>query len=172
MHLLAREEVGLRCLLQVATRGRSQEAAALSIAAIAEAEGLSAEYAAKLLRQLRLGGLVKSQRGAAGGYRLSRSAAEITVWDAIQVLDDDFLPETSCDCQPDERRDCLRTTRCAIQTLWRGVGGQIRQALEAISLEDLCREEDRRAPTLLPTVTRTAGTGPVTERKERDTWPW
>ena len=107
MHLLAREEVGLRCLLQVATRGRSQEAA-LNIAAIAEAEGLSAEYAAKLLRQLRLGGLVKSQRGAAGGYRLARSAAEITVWDAIQVLDEDFLPETSCDCQPDERRDCLR----------------------------------------------------------------
>ena len=115
MHLLAREEVGLRCLLQVAKRGRG--AIPLPIVAIADAEGLSPEYAAKLLRRLRLGGLVTSLRGTTGGYRLARAPAEITVWDAIRVLDEDFLPESSCGCQPDQRGDCLRTTDCAVRSI-------------------------------------------------------
>ena len=83
MQLLAQEEYGLRCLLQVAQQRGSDP---LSIQAVAEAEGLSPEYAAKLMRALRQAGLVQSTRGAAGGYRLSRPPASITVWDVIQAL--------------------------------------------------------------------------------------
>ncbi len=165
MHLLAREEVGLRCLLQVAKRGRGE--IPLRIGAIADAEGLSPEYAAKLLRRLRLGDLVTSSRGATGGYRLARAPAEITVWDAIRVLDEDFLPESSCGCQPDQRRDCLRTTDCAVRSLWRGVGHQVRQALEGISLEDLCRQDDDRAPGPFTTL---AVVENKNKRERRSAW--
>ena len=68
MHLLAREETGLRCLLQVALEDRS--GAPVPIAQIAAAEGISGVYAAKLLRQLRIAGLVESTRGAAAGWAL------------------------------------------------------------------------------------------------------
>jgi Rrf2 family protein len=108
MHLMAREEIGLRCLLRVALDGRA--GSPVPIAAIAAEEGISAVYAAKLMRQLRLAGLVDSTRGAAGGYRLTREAAEITVWDTIQALDDHFLPASNCDCQPADRIDCRRTS--------------------------------------------------------------
>lgn len=140
MHLLAREETGLRCLLQVALR-RADDAAAgnpVPIACIAAGEGISDVYAAKLMRQLRLGGLVESTRGAAGGYRLTRPARTISVWDAIQALDDSFLPGATCDCRPEDRIDCRRTTTCAVTSLWRRLGNDIRASLEAVSLADLC----------------------------------
>ena len=63
-------------------------------------------YAAKLMRQLRIAGLVESTRGSAGGYKLTRDATEITVWDAIGALDESFLPAASCDCEPQDRVDC------------------------------------------------------------------
>src|SRR5262245_9399877 len=83
MQLLASEEYGLRCLIQVS---RSAAGTPVSISQIADAEGLSPEYTAKLMRELRLGGLVESVRGADGGYRLTRPANEISVWSALQVL--------------------------------------------------------------------------------------
>lgn len=136
MHLLAREEAGLRCLLQVALAGASGEP--VPIAQIASAEGLSDVYAAKLMRQLRLAELVDSQRGAMGGYRLARPAEQITVWDAIRALDASFLPESECDCRPADRVDCRRTTACAVSSLWRRLGDEIRRSLESVTLAELC----------------------------------
>ncbi len=136
MHLLAREETGLRCLLQVALGDR--DGGPVPIAQIAAGEGISDVYAAKLMRQLRMAGLVESTRGAAGGYRLSRAPSAISVWDAIQALDESFLPDTTCACTEDERVDCRRTTACAVSSLWRRLGHEIRCSLEAVTLASLC----------------------------------
>lgn len=151
MHLLAREEAGLRCLLQVALAEETR--APVPIAQIAASEGLSDVYAAKLMRQLRLAGLVESQRGASGGYRLARPAREVTVWDAIRALDDHFLPESNCDCRPADRVDCRRTTRCAVSSLWRRIGDEVRASLEAVTLSALCEGAlDRPERVDLPTL--------------------
>ena len=139
MHLLAREEIGLRCLLRVAAlsmTGRGE--APCTIARIAHAEGLSPEYAAKLMRRLRQGGLVESVRGAAGGYRLARGAEQITVWQAVQVLDESFLPQSPCDCDPAARGSCRRTAQCAVQSLWCQVGDGVRNMLDDVTLAQLC----------------------------------
>ncbi|MFK7898629.1 MAG: Rrf2 family transcriptional regulator [Myxococcota bacterium] len=161
MHLLAREEAGLRCLLQVALGEMAGEP--VPIAQIAAAESLSSVYAAKLLRQLRLAELVTSTRGAAGGYRLARPAREITVWDAIQALDESFLPGADCACQPADRVDCRRTTTCAVSSLWRRIGHQIRASLEAVSLAELCEGAlDRPEHIALP-MNPISGTEAFTE---------
>lgn len=159
MHLLAREETGLRCLLQVALAELDCAVPCpVPIARIAAAEGLSDVYAAKLMRQLRLAGLVESTRGAGGGYRLARDARTISVWDAIHGLDESYLPGATCDCSPAERLDCRRTTACAVTSLWRTLGRDIRASLEAVSLADLCAgalDDARTGPTdsiQLPTL--------------------
>ncbi len=90
MHPSAQQEYGLRCLLRVAERA---EEAPVSVAAVAEAEGISPEYAARLMGPLRRAGLVTSTRGAAGGYRLGRPAGEISVWDALQALGRSFFAD-------------------------------------------------------------------------------
>ena len=91
MHLSAQEEYGLRCLARLA---RHEGADPVRIQDIAEAEGLSPEYVAKLMRILRNGGIVTSTRGAAGGYHLRRPAAEITLWEAIEVLGGPFFHDS------------------------------------------------------------------------------
>jgi Rrf2 family protein len=155
MHLLAREEAGLRCLLRVALDGAS--GGPVPIAGIAAEEGLSPVYAAKLMRQLRLAGLVESRRGAAGGYSLARPAKEITVWDAIRALDASYLPESPCDCTPEDRLDCRRTTGCALTSLWRKLGDEIRETLQAVSLASLCEGSLERPERFrLPVVCESA----------------
>ncbi len=138
MQLLAQEEYGLRCLLQVARHPGSRP---LSIAEIAEAEGLSPEYTAKLMRALRKGQLVVSTRGAGGGYHLARSANEITPWEVIQVLGGSFFDDDFCDNHPGLLRDCVHTTDCAVRSLWRKVEGAVRELLQSITLEDLQQRE-------------------------------
>lgn len=138
MQLLAQEEYGLRCLLALARHAGPEPH---TIHEVARAEGLSADYAAKLLRELRRGGLVESTRGAAGGYRLARPAAEISVWDAIQVLGGALFPEAFCACHPGQRRDCVHQADCSIRSLWRLVDHTVRELLSGISLADLERNE-------------------------------
>ena len=142
MQLLASEEYGLRCLLRVAVADGGPP---LSNTRIAEAEGLSPEYTAKLMRQLRLGGLVRSVRGAEGGYLLAGSPDEISVWSALQVLGGEFFPKAFCACHPGQRRSCVHTTDCSLRALWGAVQNALREALDGITLGDLQRDEKAMA---------------------------
>jgi Rrf2 family protein len=142
MQLLAQEEYGLRCLIQVARHDQGGEGRGLlTIPEIAQAEGLSTEYTGKLMRALRQGGLVMSTRGAGGGYRLARPAEQITPWDVIQALGGSFFPESFCETHPGQLRDCVHTTDCSIRALWRRVEGAVQNVLGAVTLDDLQRTE-------------------------------
>jgi Rrf2 family protein len=138
MHLLAQEEYGLRCMLQVARSGGEDP---LTIPQIAEAEGLSAEYTAKLMRALRQGALVTSTRGAGGGYRLARPASEITAWEVLQVLGGSVFPEGFCESHPGQRRDCIHTGNCSVRALWQTIEDTLRGVLGKITLADLRKPE-------------------------------
>ena len=137
MHLLAQEEYGLRCLLELARHSAS----ARTIQEIAEAEGLSPDYAAKLLRELRRGGLVQSTRGAAGGYRLARAADAITAWDAIGVLGGSLFPDRFCECHPGRAERCVRSEDCALRAIWRAADAAVRSVLSRVTLADLVTSE-------------------------------
>ncbi len=138
MHILALEEYGLRCLLQVAFYPGPEP---MTSPEIARAEGMGPEYVARIMGTLRAGGLIESTRGAAGGYRLARPAGEISVWDAITVLGGEFFPEGFCDCHPGRRRECIHSMDCSIRALWQKTQGVLQEALAGISLEDLRRDE-------------------------------
>lgn len=141
MQLTSQEEYGLRCLLTVA---RDESGRPVGIPEIASSEGLSPEYAAKLMRALRQGGLVTSTRGAAGGYRLSRPAEEMTVWSAIEVLGGPLFSESFCDSHTGQHRDCVHSSSangCSIRAMWNWVGGAVRGALESLTIAELIHPE-------------------------------
>ena len=145
MHLLAQEEYGLRCLLQVAMTTGNEP---LSIHEIARAEGLSTEYTGKLMRALRQGEQVTSTRGARGGYRLARPAAEITPWDVIQALGGSFFPEGFCSTHPGRLRDCVHSTGCSVRTLWSNVEKAVRDVLQSVTLAQLAQDRGAAAEWL------------------------
>jgi Rrf2 family protein len=145
VQLLASEEYGLRCLLQVAAAAGSKP---VPVGEVARAEGLSPDYAAKLLRQLRLAGLVTSVRGAEGGYRLARPVEQISVWNALEALGGDFFGAEFCSCHPGQRQRCVRSRDCSLRPLGRRLHATLRAALERVSLGDLQRDEHSMAAWL------------------------
>ncbi|MEE8521038.1 MAG: Rrf2 family transcriptional regulator [Gemmatimonadota bacterium] len=138
MRVSATDEYGLRCLLQVAFH---QGPRPMNTPEIARREALGPEHVGLLMQKLRLGGLVTSTRGAAGGYRLARPANEISVWEVISVVGGEFLPQEFCECHPGRRPDCVHVADCSIRALWRTVEASLRKVLQGITLADLHRDE-------------------------------
>lgn len=145
MRLSAPEEYGIRCLIRVA-RHRGEDP--LPLAAIAESEGLSPENAAKILGPLRRGKLVESVRGAHGGYRLARPAAEIRMWEVLTLLDGPLYSVEWCDTHTGQLPSCVHTTDCSLRALLKWMDGALRSVLTEVTLADLVGGERRAARAL------------------------
>ena len=64
----------------------------MSIQSIAGRQGISESYLEQLVRLLKKAGLVRSVRGAGGGYRLARAADTISVGDILRALEGSLQP--------------------------------------------------------------------------------
>lgn len=138
MKLSAQEEYGLRCLLYMARNGETRSH---SIPEISRAEGLSVPNVAKLMRILRLGGLVASVRGQAGGYTLSRTSERITVAEILSLLGGSFYSEQFCTRHSGLERSCAHAGECSVRLLWRTVQQALDGILEKTTLRDLLKPE-------------------------------
>lgn len=142
MRLTASEEYGMRCMLQVARRAPGPGSVPLPIRIIADGEGLSVEYAAKLLRGLRQAGLIASVRGASGGYVLARPAHSITAGEVLAVLDGPLYSASFCGGHTGQRSTCVHTPSCSVRVLWRVMGDALDEVLARVTLADLLRGEE------------------------------
>src|SRR6476619_4705678 len=86
---------------------------------------------AKLLKALAHAGLVRATRGAAGGYRLARSATAISIAEVVAAIDGD-IGLTQCSVHVD---DCSRTNYCPTRPHWAAINRAVGEALSAISLD-------------------------------------
>jgi Rrf2 family transcriptional regulator, iron-sulfur cluster assembly transcription factor len=138
MKISAQEEYGLRCLLQLArvdARGES-----LNLAQIARLEGISVANAGKLMWILTKAGLVQSQRGTKGGYKLAKPASEIHLNDVISVLDDQRV-ETHCKSYAGVLDSCVHTGDCGIRPVIVELHQIVDSALSEITLSQLLGTE-------------------------------
>lgn len=139
MKLSAQEEYGLRCLLYMARHGETQSH---SIPEISRAEGLSVPNVAKLMRILRLGGLVASVRGQAGGYTLSKPADQVTVSEVLALLGGSFFNAHFCDRHAGLERTCAHASDCSVRLLWGAVQKSLDAILTKTTLRDLLKSEE------------------------------
>ena len=144
MKISAQEEYGLRCLLQLA---RLEEGEFLTLGQMAEREGITPANAGKLLWILNKAGLVSSIRGAKGGYRLARPAAEIRLSEVIKVLDEDVLA-THCKSYTGVLDACVHTGDCGIRPVIVGLHEIVQNALSGITLAQLVGTEAKVDATL------------------------
>ncbi len=138
MKLSAQEEYGLRCLLQMASRG---DEASLSIPEISKAEGLSVPNVAKLMRLLRIAGFVKSVRGQAGGYSLAKPAESILIGDVLEALGGKLFGDRFCGRHAGLGSICVHDTDCSMRALWLGLQNVLEKVLFQTTLSDLLKRE-------------------------------
>ena len=145
MKISAQEEYGLRCLVQLAraeARGKS-----LTLGAIAQLEGLSVANAGKLMWILNKAGVVRSQRGANGGYSLARPASDIRLNEVIRVLDEDTV-DHFCKSHAGVLDACIHTSDCGIRPVIVGLHEIVQSALSEITLAQLIGTEANVDATL------------------------
>lgn len=111
--------------------------APVKITDLAVRSGISQKYTEQITGQLTKSGLLKSVRGAQGGYVLVRRPDEYTVWEILQNTEGDFSP---IDCALDYT-SCAYAKNCVTQRLWRGLYETVRGYLEGITLQDLIDDE-------------------------------
>ncbi|OUR85543.1 [Fe-S]-binding protein [Methylophaga sp. 42_8_T64] len=110
---------------------------AITLADISERQGISLSYLEQLFARLRKQGLVSSSRGPGGGYRLSRTAGEITVMDVISAVDEK-VDSTQCN----GKANCHGEEQCLSHELWQSLSDQIRNYLAGISLAQVVQQHE------------------------------
>ncbi|MCC6913471.1 MAG: SUF system Fe-S cluster assembly regulator [Rhodospirillaceae bacterium] len=101
---------------------------------ISENTGIPLPTVAKLMKSLNKAGLVKSQRGASGGYSLGKVPADITLADVIQAVEGP-IALTACADTSDEQ--CSIEAVCPVQGRWNRVNSAVRDALSQVTLADM-----------------------------------
>lgn len=87
----------------------------------------------KVLKFLSQAGLLDSERGVAGGYRLSRLPEAISVAEIVTAIEG---PIELTECVSDESR-CDQATHCAIQTNWSRINQAVFHALDEVKLANM-----------------------------------
>ena len=130
MHISAKAEYAMRALLTLAAE---PEGGPLTADRLAAAQALPVKFLENILVDLRRAGLVRSQRGAEGGYRLARPAEEITAADVLRLIDGPLAevrgarPEQSNYQGPAEH----------LQDVWVAARAALRSVLEHVTLADI-----------------------------------
>lgn len=133
MKVSSTEEHGVRCLMRLAVAWAEGES--LTLPEVARREGMSPQYAAKLVSLLRRGGLVRSVRGVKGGVGLARDPATITLTEALAALAGTPVKTGPC-LGPDGTR-CDRMADCGLRGVWNRVTVVVTGVLDGVTLADL-----------------------------------
>ncbi len=156
MELTTRGRYAVMAMADLAKHGRDT---AIPLSAISERQQLSIAYLEQIFLKLRRAGLVESERGRAGGYRLARASSEIMVADVMHAVEEDTRMTR---CHGDAAVGCIGEHRCLTHGLWDALGDHIHGFLAQVSLDDVLtgRIERLMPPAATPRVVAAAGQRP------------
>lgn len=135
MKLSTKGRYGLRCMLDLAMNSNGEHVALYNIA---ERQGLSVLYLEQVFSTLRKAGLVKSVKGAGGGYSLADTPANMTVGAILRALEGNISIVSSLSKEDSEQLNSLE--RCIRTTLWGRIDDSINEIIDAVTLEDLAED--------------------------------
>ncbi|MEH6956365.1 cysteine metabolism transcriptional regulator CymR [Neobacillus drentensis] len=132
MKISTKGRYGLTIMIELA---KKQGEGPISLKTIAQANDLSEHYLEQLIAPLRNAGLVKSIRGAYGGYILTNIPSKITAGDVIRVLEGPITPVEGIEDEEPAKRE-----------LWIRIRDAIRNVLDNTTLEDLANHSNDEEP--------------------------
>jgi Rrf2 family protein len=138
MRVSTRTRYGIRAVVELA---RQEGQSPLQLRVIGEREEISVKYLEQLMAVLKAAGLVRSVRGAKGGYVLARPADQITMDEVYRCLEG---PVVTVECAEDPGA-CKRVTDCAARGLWVNVERAIHEVLASTTLADIAAKAKEAA---------------------------
>jgi Rrf2 family protein len=138
MKLTRGGEYGIRGVLYLA---QQEEGKVSMLSAIAKAQDVPPRFLAKIFQALAKAGVVKSHRGAKGGFSLARAASEVTVRDVIEAVEGPIHLNV-CLAVPGE---CSRDTLCPVHAVWVEAQEKMMEVLAKTNFADLAKAEHQRA---------------------------
>jgi Rrf2 family protein len=133
VHVSARVDYGTRALVELADAWKTDPRKLTKGDDLARAQDIPAKFLEGILRHLRQAGLVASQRGADGGYRLDRDPAQITIADIVRALDGPLAAVR--DMRPEDVH--YRGSADHLREVWVALRAAMREVLEHTSLADV-----------------------------------
>lgn len=135
MELSCKTKYALLALLELAAFYQKQEP--LQIRQIAEKQNISDRYLEQLLATLRRGGLVKSQRGAKGGYLLAQEPWQITLLDLVKCLEgSEGLNQDGPQISTPEQ--------AVVKEIWDEIDQHLKAQLETYNLQNLSEQRNNK----------------------------
>ena len=138
MRLTTKSRYGTRAMLDIAL---NCEKGPVSLKDLAKRQGISLKYLEQLIPPLKVSGLIRSIRGAGGGYVLNRDSSRIKLREIIDVLEGSIFP---VDCV-DNPGTCLRDKDCVTHKIWKEIQDTVNKMLESLTLANMvecCRHKN------------------------------
>ncbi len=130
---------GTRLMLNLAVH-QTVGIKARSLGQVAEEEGISIRYLEQIIIPLRVNRLVKSLRGAGGGYTLTRHPSDIKLSEVLKAV------EGNCclvECVEDDDL-CQRSSFCAAYEIWKEGTRVMKDYFDSVSLQDMVKIADKK----------------------------
>ena len=137
MRITTWAEYGLICAVHLARRRNDGPVTGRDIAV---RERLPSDYVEQILLRMRRANIVRSTRGARGGYTLARDPSEISVRDVIQASELTTF-DLHCVSHPVNSERCADSESCSIRPVWVLLQKRIDEVLEGVKLSDLLSDE-------------------------------
>jgi Rrf2 family cysteine metabolism transcriptional repressor len=143
VNISMKSRYAVRALTELARREETAPGKPVRLGDIADARDMPLQFLEQVFAALRRGGVVRSRRGAAGGYSLARPATEISVLDVVAALDGVPSP---AECT---QGLCERVDGCGASSVWIEAQQALEKVLGGTTIGDLLAREDAlrgRAP--------------------------
>ncbi|WP_432823105.1 RrF2 family transcriptional regulator [Trichloromonas sp.] len=130
MGLTRKGEYAIRGIIYLA---KQEPGKLVLISEIADAVDVPQSFLAKIFQSITRLGIVRSSRGAGGGFCLARPAAQITLREVVEAVEGPICPNRCLI----GAGTCERSDTCNVHPVWRRVQEQVQQVLDEVTLAEL-----------------------------------
>ncbi|MBR2257681.1 MAG: Rrf2 family transcriptional regulator [Blautia sp.] len=131
MRISTKGRYAVRMMLDLATNDSGEP---IRLKDVARRQGISEKYLEQIISILNKAGFVRSIRGPAGGYNLSKAPAAYTVGMILRLTEGSLSP---VECADTDNVICAREDNCAARHLWQILNDAINNVVDHVTLEDL-----------------------------------
>ncbi len=131
MKISTKGRYGLRIMVDLATTDPEH---CVSIKSISNRLKISDKYLEQIISSLNKAGLVRSTRGAQGGYKLAKSPSEYTVGQILRAIEGSLAPVA---CLEDDENQCPHCSDCVSLYVWEKIYEAVNDVVNTITLQDI-----------------------------------